>query len=283
MAQDEGVIAGMEPANDDVAALDQPEPPGHRLAGGATHVIGPRPSGVDHDAGADLAGRACRLLERAGPRPATALERGQPGPGQDIGAVPGGVDGSEHHEPGIVDRAIGIGETGLGGDREAAAPVRIGEVDTFAAGQRPLSAEPVVEPEAEADQPRRAHAGAMGQHEAQRMDDVGRGGEQDLAFIERLADEAELVLLEIAQATVDQLARGRRRRLGEIAALDQQYVEAASRRVARDAGAVDPAADDQQVVPGFHRLTLPILGNSHAIFVFRSGCELALIDAARRA
>src|SRR5581483_720889 len=59
-----------------------------------------------------------------------------------------------------------------------------------------------------------------------------------------------LEVLEIAQAAVDQLGRGRRGRLREIALLHQQHLEAAARRVARDAGAVDAAADDEQVVVG---------------------------------
>ena len=76
--------------------------------------------------------------------------------------------------------------------------------------------------------------------------------QQHLALGERLGDQAELVLLEVAQAAVDQLGGRRRGRAGEIAALDQQHRQAAAGGVARDAGAVDAAADDQQVVLAVH-------------------------------
>ena len=49
----------------------------------------------------------------------------------------------------------------------------------------------------------------MRQDEAERLDDVRRRAEQDLALGERLVDEAEVVLLEIAQAAMDQFGRCR--------------------------------------------------------------------------
>ena len=47
----------------------------------------------------------------------------------------------------------------------------------------------------------------MRKHETERPDDVGRGSQQNFALQQRLVDEAELVVLEIAQAAVDQLRR----------------------------------------------------------------------------
>ena len=88
----------------------------------------------------------------------------------------------------------------------------------------------------------------MRQHELQRLDDVRREPEQHLALGQRLGDQAELVVLQIAQAAVDQLGAPRRGVRGEIVLLDQQHLEAAAGGVARDAGAVDAAADDGEVV-----------------------------------
>ena len=101
--------------------------------------------------------------------------------------------------------------------------------------------------------PRRtAHAGRSrlryGQHEATALDEVRRDREQALALRQRLAHEAQVEIFEVAQAAMHQLAGGGRRVVREAVLLDEQHGEAAAGRVARDAGAVDSAADDEQVV-----------------------------------
>ena len=63
------------------------------------------------------------------------------------------------------------------------------------------------------------------------MHEVRRVAERDLALGQRLADEAELLLLEVADPAVHELRRARRRADGEVAPLDQggaQAPEAAS-------------------------------------------------------
>ena len=75
----------------------------------------------------------------------------------------------------------------------------------------------------------------------------GAAAQQDLALDQRLADQPELVIFEIAQAAMDQLAAARRGALGEIVLLAQQHLEAAAGGVAGDAGAVDAAADDDEI------------------------------------
>ena len=60
----------------------------------------------------------------------------------------------------------------------------------------------------------------------------------------------ERAMLEIAKPAVDQLGRGLRRARGEIVLLDQQHAQAAAGGVARDAGTVDAAADDGEIVVG---------------------------------
>jgi hypothetical protein len=105
----------------------------------------------------------------------------------------------------------------------------------------------VVQEEPEPEEPGRPETGMMGQHESKRPDDVRRHPPQDLALAERLADEAELVLLEVAQSTVDQLGRGGRRARREIIALAQEHREASAGCLAGDAAAIDPAADHGHV------------------------------------
>ena len=95
---------------------------------------------------------------------------------------------------------------------------------------------------------RRAQARRRRQHEAHRPDEVRRHAQQHLALDQRLAHQAEPAVLEIAQAAVDQLGGGRRGAGGEIVLLDQQHAQPAAGGVARDAGAVDAAADDGEIV-----------------------------------
>ena len=77
-----------------------------------------------------------------------------------------------------------------------------------------------------------------------------RSLQQHLALDQRLAHQAELVVLEIAQAAMDELGRGRGGGAGEIALLRQIDLEAAPGRVAGDAAAVDAAANDRKVKDG---------------------------------
>ena len=73
---------------------------------------------------------------------------------------------------------------------------------------------------------------------------------QPLALVQRLVDEPDLALLQVAQAAVDELRRLRRRARGEVVALDQRGAQTAGGGVERGAGAGDAAADDQHVEVG---------------------------------
>ena len=87
------------------------------------------------------------------------------------------------------------------------------------------------------------------QHEAHRPDDVRRGAQQHLAFRQRLPHQAERVVLQIAQAAMDQLGGGGRSAAGKVALFQQQHRQAAAGGIARNAAAVDAAADDGEVEP----------------------------------
>ena len=69
----------------------------------------------------------------------------------------------------------------------------------------------------------------------------------DFALGQRLADQPELEMLEVAQPAVDQLGAPLRGRRGDVALLDQEHLEAAPGGIARDAGAVDAGADDEEI------------------------------------
>jgi hypothetical protein len=89
------------------------------------------------------------------------------------------------------------------------------------------------------------------QHEFQRPDDMRREAQHHFALGQGLGHQAELVVLEVAQSAMDQLGARRRCRRGEIVLLGEQHLEPAAGGVARDARAVDAAADGGDVVE-FH-------------------------------
>ena len=71
--------------------------------------------------------------------------------------------------------------------------------------------------------------------------------EQQAPLVQRLAHEADVETLEVAQAAVDQLAGAARRAGGEVALLDQSHRQAAAGGVEGDAAAGHAAADHQHV------------------------------------
>ena len=86
-----------------------------------------------------------------------------------------------------------------------------------------------------------------GHDERQRAHQVRRQGGQQLALEQRLADQPEVEVLQVAQPAVDELARARGGAARVVALLDQRDGVAAAGGVQRDAGAGDPAADDEHV------------------------------------
>ena len=86
------------------------------------------------------------------------------------------------------------------------------------------------------------------QDELQRRNDVRRCAQQHLALGQPLGNQTELVVLEITQPPVDELRARRRCMRSEVVLFDQQDLQPAPCGVARDTGAVDPAADDGEVV-----------------------------------
>src|SRR2546430_5823975 len=129
----------------------------------------------------------------------------------------------------------------------------------------------IVEEEPRADHPRGPQVRLVRQHEFERPDDVRRDPEERFALGERLGDEAELEILQVAKSTVDDLGGSRRGLRGKIALLDQQHLQAAPGGIARNSRAVDAAADDQQIV---------MLG-VHAGVDSMSTSELILRESAR--
>jgi hypothetical protein len=76
---------------------------------------------------------------------------------------------------------------------------------------------------------------------------VRRVVEQTLALGQVLVDQAVLPLLQIAEATVDQLGRLRRRARGEVVLLDQRRPQSPAGGIERHPGPGDAASDDQHI------------------------------------
>ena len=238
-----------ELAHHDVAPLDEPDPvlrPGAACERAdpadpwtARVDDAPRPDGealARHPIGKDR-------------RPARArrCERDARGAGADLRPPGVRIAGVQYHQPRILHPAVRV----LEGPAIAAlqrAPARVpAEVDARARRQRAAPAEVVVEKEAQPDHPPGAQPGVMREHEAHRPDDVRGVAQEHRALAQGVAHKSEVAVLQVAKPAVDQLGAGRRGVRGQIVLLAQQHVEAAPRRVPGDAGAVDAAADDEQV------------------------------------
>ena len=154
----------------------------------------------------------------------------------DRGAVVGGGAGDGHRVAGVVDLGVVVLE---GADHRVVAHRRrdphrlaLGEV-TVPGHSLVAAAERVVEDHPGADVGR-FPALLQREEEGDGADQVrGQRLQQEAALAQRLADQAEVYLLEVAEPAVDQLARARRGPGGVVARLQQRHREAARGGVER--------------------------------------------------
>src|SRR5262245_58138446 len=114
----------------------------------------------------------------------------------------------------------------------------------------------VVEEQPEAEQPGRAQSSVVRQNETQGANNVGRDLPEDFALNQRLADQAKLVIFEIAQAAMHELGRPGRCPARQVFHFTKENGVAPTRRIARDAAAINSASDNGEVVHPIQR-TLP--------------------------
>ena len=225
--------ARVVPGTDRRGFVQEPRDPGARRIRDCASADGPAGSiRMDEARGPGCAVAAQRLAARARHYDGTTLLR---------------VESREHDEPRIVDPRVRIGEAAGIAPLERRAGRMGGEVDGLRSRQPATPRQMVVEEETGADHPCRAQVAVVRQHEAQRPDDVRGGRDEDLALAQRLAHEPEVVVLEVAQAAVDELGAAGRGVGREVVLLAQQHREPAAGGIAGDARAVDAAADDEQV------------------------------------
>ena len=243
-AQDQpGVRRDAVARDDEVHSLGRPHvdaPAADELL----QLVGPHAGRVDHLAGAD--GDVGAVLQvacdHADDPLADPLEVQHAGAGGDGRPVQRGGPRDGHRVARVVDLAVVVLDAAdhrvLAQRRDEAQHAPPGQVAV--ARHAPRAAEGVVEDHPGAQVRALPDAVLERRQERDRLDEVRRQAvEQQAALAQRLADEPELELLEIAQAAVDQLARPARRARGEVALLDERDPQPARSRVERRAAADD--------------------------------------------
>ena len=153
-------------------------------------------------------------------------------------------------QPRIIHPAIGVFEAAHARGFQRSTRGIGPQIERARRRQAPPAAQMVVEEQAEPQQPGGAQGAVMRQHETQRPDDVRRDAPQHLALAQRLADQTEFVVFEVTQAAMDQLGRSAGGAGAEIGTVAQMYAPAAPGRIAGNAGSVDAATDDGEIVVG---------------------------------
>ena len=270
------VVADQVPGDGDVHTLGGPDAVRVLALVQCPDVVGPDAGGVDDAPGPDLDGTTVGFDGGPGHPPGVVLGDGaQRDPVGDDGAVvEGGGTGHLEHEAGVV----GLGVVVEVGTRHAVPPQRrhVGHglvglealvelADAQAAGE-------VVHPHGRAQGPGQAAVhqpvlGEDGDEERQHVDQVRRRVAQDLALPQGLVDEADLALLQVAQAAVHQLRGLRGGAGGEVVPFDQGGAQPTGGSVQGHARAGDPAADHEHVVG---RVSQAVEGGG-AVEVSRSG------------
>src|SRR4029079_13267020 len=154
----------------------------------------------------------------------------------------------EHYEPRVVDAAVPVGKAvrQLAAQRVAGVvPPQIKRLRSWEALPLP---EMVIEKQTGAQHQSRPASRHLRQHETLWPNDMSGVGKQHLALLQRLAHQTELEMLEIAQAAADELGARRRGGAAEVPLLDEQHRKSAPGSIRRDAGAVNAAAGNDEVV-----------------------------------
>ena len=254
------LVADLLPGHGDVDALGRPDRVGVGSLVLLADVVHPHARRVDH--GACAYGELLVVARSAGPDHDSVdpslgvlLQAHRRGSVGHHGAVVerGGAQDRDH-EAGVVDGGVVV-EVGRNeavasqrrhvGERLVVVEALVELADAPATGE-------VVAPHRDAQEARDLGGdhSTLAEHrdqERQYLDQVRGVAEHPAPLAERLVDETDLALLQVAEASVGQLGGLRRGALGEIARLDQGGLHAACGGVEHHAGTRDAAADHHQV------------------------------------
>ncbi len=225
-----GAIGGVEPAD----------------------LIAPGPGGVDDDAGADGELLAGEVIHHGGTAGAALLddEAADGGVVEDDGTGLGGADGVGEGEAGVIGGGVVV--AGAAGEVVGA---QTGDgLDDLAGGEGasaphvPEEGEGVIEHEPGGELPAGdASALVDGPDEGEGPDEVGSEPQEAIALDAGLEDEAEVAVLEVADAAVDEAGGAAGGAGGEVLALDEGDAQAPEGGIASGARAGDAAADDEDI------------------------------------
>ena len=212
-------------------------------------ILDPWSAGIDQRAGLNCAARAARgVFDSDAPNAVGLADLDRARTGVDFGAAIRRIPRGEHHQPRVIDKAVGIFECpGEAVRHQGPSDLVPGQVDRTGRRQQVATADMVVKEQPEPQQPGRPQPGMMRQNETKRSDDVGGDLPEDFALDQRLAHQPELVIFEVAQPAMHQLGRPRRRPARQIIHFTKENGISPARRIARDAAAIDAAADNSEV------------------------------------
>ena len=216
-------------------------------------IVGPGTRGVDRDPGPGRRGPARELVgvfHADHPRTVQDQAIGLR-VSQDLGPV---LPGGEHVLDAEALRVIHLGVVEQGSTPELLGhqPGGLGKGLRLAVQAVPrqglVERQDVIGDHPGPEHPGRALVPPQERHqERQRLDQVRRGVEQPLALSQRLADQVDLEVLEIADPAVDHAAVPGRGGARDVVLLDQQDRQSAHGGVARDGRAVDAGAQHDDV------------------------------------
>ena len=194
------MIAGIQAPHDDVAALHQAH---LRLCvasqGAAQHVRYPGPRGIHQPARPDgLRRTASQILHLRLPYSTLPARAQEARPRADAGAALRRIHGVQHHQAAVFYPAVGISEAARDAWLQPGTQPGAVEAQRARCRQPPAPAQIVVNQQPKPEQPRWPHVPAMRQHEAQRPDDVGGNGKQPLTLRQRLPDQPEFLVFQVA-------------------------------------------------------------------------------------
>ena len=240
-------------AHDDVAAADHARmAPGGCRRAAVEELRDPRSRRVHHEPGPQGSFAAVGCAQSRDPLRAIRLQSDAGRARQYLGTAFERINGIGHDQSRIVDPAIGVFETRPVTRIERFAGRMPAQVDRLRRRQVPARREVVIQEEAGADHPRRPQVRFVRQHESQRPREMRRGREHHLAFLQRLAHQAEVVVLEVAQSAVDQLGAGGGRVRRQVVLFAEHGTQAAARCIPRNTCAIDAAPDDEDVAAFTH-------------------------------
>ena len=202
-----GAVMVIKARQHDMAALDQPE--ARRLVAAhhrMLHRANPRAGGVDQGVGVKF-GRSITTFTGDMPERAFAPRCTYRHAWVNGRTAFRRILGVQQHQARILYPAIGIFKADAMPGAERRAERRTCQVNPPGCWQQLPPAEVIIQKQPKPQQPGGPEALVMRQHKAQRPDNVWRDAQQDFTFNQRFTYQAEFVMFQIAQATMDQLGR----------------------------------------------------------------------------